>query len=263
MVALADWLQGHLSTNPISTWEHFPVSMEYDEDPVSPYCCSMCASSWSPTERWHAIRINAHDWLHCISVHGWIDQPDAPTFQCHRILLLALSWDFTWRFFSFWLDHKWFLDYCCWTKNHIIRDHLLLFRIFTLTTLGGLRWIFLPLPPSAVALDLWDTTTWWAPSLRFWWSHRGYPWGLSLWHDLYYYYSCPHLRLAWFICVHKKKGGGVRKLGPCPASLAFLSSLYLMPSFLVPISTEDHLNIWTPTSTRRLDQTTHMGMRGL
>ncbi len=41
MVALADWFQEHFSTNPISTWEHFPVSMEYDEDSVSPYCCSM------------------------------------------------------------------------------------------------------------------------------------------------------------------------------------------------------------------------------
>ena len=40
MVALADWLQELFSTNPISTWKHFPASMEYDEDSVSPYCCS-------------------------------------------------------------------------------------------------------------------------------------------------------------------------------------------------------------------------------
>jgi hypothetical protein len=40
MVALADWLQDHFSTNPFSTWKHFPVTMEYAQDSVSPYCCS-------------------------------------------------------------------------------------------------------------------------------------------------------------------------------------------------------------------------------
>ena len=40
MIALADWLQELFSTNPISTWKHFPAPMEYDEDSVSPYCCS-------------------------------------------------------------------------------------------------------------------------------------------------------------------------------------------------------------------------------
>ncbi len=45
MVALANWLQKLFSTNLISTWKHFPVSMEYggDSHPLSlyhyPYAC--------------------------------------------------------------------------------------------------------------------------------------------------------------------------------------------------------------------------------